>query len=688
MHLRSDEPASANGAGWWSLEQIGQTGGAVTSVELSGQYAYVGVGPRVVVLDISDPRTPTPVGQGPVFPNLVQDLEMVQGHLVVGIDRPATPSGNIPIAHVNFVGEHIGVNGTGVMVLDLADPTRPRVVADVELPGEARRVIVVGDRLFVGGGWTGIDVLDVSNPHAPLKLGRTRDFLAFDLAVVGSTIYASQGDTELAVGCDRDIRESIGGDLIAVDAQDPSQMQQEGPWWDHWGARVTADDRSIYAASKGEVGAHVVRIVDVTSSEAPRTTAQMETKPFVTRLLARDGLLYITDATGLAVIDVSDQFRPQQLGYVEVGREAWDLTVSGNLAFVATRRDGLKVVDLSDPAVPQVVGSYRPIGMVDRVVAMGDYLVATDTCAVNVVDWSDPRHPEPRLRADPQSPLDDYGIDITDVAVLGDSALIGIGAGEHGGGLLRLRPASGEKPRLEPTVQDVARVASIAVDGDRVYLGVTVRAPEEHFEVRVLEAGDGGGLEPAGAAMVPWEIATLTVGGGFAYGAEFAPGQFGMLMPRLMAVDVSQHSHPRRLSLDLSELDGIVPTSVAIAGHYLVVADGPATNGIEEVVVAEVLEPQRPQRVAAIPLDARRAMVLDRRIYLATMWGVDVWDVTEPTHPSLLAHGAVAAGARDAFATDDYVYVAAREGGLAAFRAAQGPLASQVFLPHALSGAP
>jgi hypothetical protein len=54
-----------------NVELVGQIGGATLAVAVQGDYAYLGMGPRLVVLDISDPANPTMMGQSPVFPDIV-----------------------------------------------------------------------------------------------------------------------------------------------------------------------------------------------------------------------------------------------------------------------------------------------------------------------------------------------------------------------------------------------------------------------------------------------------------------------------------------------------------------------------------------------------------------------------------------------------------------------------------------
>ncbi len=54
-----------------ALDLVGQIGGITSAVATQGNYAYVGIGPRLVLFDISNPAHPRPVGQTPVFPRLV-----------------------------------------------------------------------------------------------------------------------------------------------------------------------------------------------------------------------------------------------------------------------------------------------------------------------------------------------------------------------------------------------------------------------------------------------------------------------------------------------------------------------------------------------------------------------------------------------------------------------------------------
>ena len=56
-----------------NVELVGQVGGRVNAVAVQGNHVYLGVGPRLLVLDVSDPTTPILAGQTPVLPDVQDD---------------------------------------------------------------------------------------------------------------------------------------------------------------------------------------------------------------------------------------------------------------------------------------------------------------------------------------------------------------------------------------------------------------------------------------------------------------------------------------------------------------------------------------------------------------------------------------------------------------------------------------
>jgi hypothetical protein len=104
---------------------------------------------------------------------------------------------------------------------------------------------------------------------------------------------------------------------------------------------------------------------------------------------------------GLRVIDVSDPTVPVEVGVLDMYREAWDVEVVGDLAYVANGRyRGLRVIDVSDPTAPREIGALAimggpsAVGNARAVELVGDLAyVAAGSAGLRVIDVSDPTAP-------------------------------------------------------------------------------------------------------------------------------------------------------------------------------------------------------------------------------------------------------------------------------------------------------
>jgi hypothetical protein len=87
-----------------------------------------------------------------------------------------------------------------------------------------------------------------------------------------------------------------------------------------------------------------------------------------------NGYAYVADwVGGLRVLNVSDPADPVEVGSYRT-QHAWSVTVQGNYAYVADTYDGLRVVDVSDPAAPVEAGFYEVPGSLNDVAVAGEYV--------------------------------------------------------------------------------------------------------------------------------------------------------------------------------------------------------------------------------------------------------------------------------------------------------------------------
>lgn len=128
-----------------TVELVGHVGGLVTAVAVEGTYAYIGMGPRLVILDISTPSVLTTIAQ--------------------------TNSLSGPVSGVAIAGNHAYVvdETAGLYVIDVSNPSVPFEAGSCSTPGESAGVAVAGDYAYVADGGSGMRVINVSNPAAPVE---------------------------------------------------------------------------------------------------------------------------------------------------------------------------------------------------------------------------------------------------------------------------------------------------------------------------------------------------------------------------------------------------------------------------------------------------------------------------------------------------------------------------------------
>jgi hypothetical protein len=80
---------------------------------------------------------------------------------------------------------------SGLQIVDISDPLNPFIASAYDTPGYARRVTLVGNRAYVADG-NFVLVVDISDPLAPYPLGRCHTpGWVYDLIVEGDHVYVA-----------------------------------------------------------------------------------------------------------------------------------------------------------------------------------------------------------------------------------------------------------------------------------------------------------------------------------------------------------------------------------------------------------------------------------------------------------------------------------------------------------------
>jgi PKD repeat protein len=332
---------------------VGQVGGATRAVVVRDDYAYAGIGLRLVVLDVSNPITPTELGATVPFP-----------HFVEGVVISGTSA-------------YVAAGGAGLRVVDISDPAHPSEVGAWDSLGYASDVAIAGDTVYLADGPYGLRLIDVSNPAQPAEVGSVYDMnLVFDVAIGDGSAYIA----------------AAGAGLLVADISDPANPMEVGSL-DTPGYAYGVDviTNTAYVAD----GWEGLQVVNVSDPAHPTPAGLYKTPGWALGVVISDDLAYVADAfMGLQVVDVSNPTHPKGVGGEDYSEGlALDVAVAGSIAYVTDYYGGLRVLDIANPADPTLAGSFVPLGYADGVTVAGDYAyVSAGGSGLQVVDISDPAH--------------------------------------------------------------------------------------------------------------------------------------------------------------------------------------------------------------------------------------------------------------------------------------------------------
>jgi hypothetical protein len=349
-----------------NVELLSQFGGVIHSMAVSGTYAYVGIGPRVVVFDVHDPAQPQLVWQSEIM-------------------LPALPRQG---GHVAVHGNRLYVSQGGrFIIFDLTNPANP-----VELGSSATPLwefVISGH--YVYGFNQGLQIFDVSNPAAPVLVGSYHMEEVYQFAVAGNYVYVGGTHADEPNG------------VVILDVSDPSSPAQVAFYY----TEGTPDDLAVYGEHLyvlNPSGTPDLVIVDVSVPTDPRLAGTFSSPECGSQALSViGGYAYIAGA-GICILDISDPASPEQVAHLFVPGNGWAMTVVDDYAYITDRSTNLQIVDVSQPDAPEIAGAiYSPDYPKDLVVTgTHAYLVAGK---LFILDVSDPGAPSQEAVYDEHSHL-------------------------------------------------------------------------------------------------------------------------------------------------------------------------------------------------------------------------------------------------------------------------------------------
>jgi hypothetical protein len=279
-----------------------------------------------------------------------------------------------------------------------------------------------------------------------------------------------------------------------------------------------------------------------------------------------------------------------------------DVFVDGNYAYITNQDDGLKVVNITDPTNPNIIGSYVTTDIAQSVFVDGDYVFIADYQGISpqyknflILDVTDPTNPIHLGNCTTNFVAGDVA---RDVVVDGDTAFV---ANDQGG----------------VSVVDVTDPSNPIRIGERDTAGTSIK---------------------------------LAIAGDYAYVADGTNG--------LVVIDISNPTSP---TITATYSTGISSaTNIVVEGNYAYVVD--IINGI---IVVNITDPNTPTFAGSwSESDASDAYIYGNYLYVTDITdGLSVVDITDPTTLVFIYTLSLPSIAQAIFIEGCYAYLACGSGG-------------------------
>lgn len=348
-----------------------QIGGTARAVALTDNaHAYIGIGPRLFLVDVADQREPKIIGQSDLLPGLVQaivvegqrafvgagsqliTMTVGEGKTMLNTAADLTLPGYL-IQGMVLSGDTLYVTtldceetcAAGRLVtVDVSDHLHPYLVNAIELPAVPGDVTVAGAYLYVANSVQGIDIFEInsaSEPHLVTTLATEAGVES--LAVTGQLLFAGLGNGRVAIF-----------DLSEPTA--PQLLQETNPTGGVVEDLYDDGEKLYWTTVFCDVGLchrgfHKMAIHNSAHTAEPSIEA--------TGLAVIDGMVYAATENGLEIADWRAA-EPLVIGDLELVGPVSRVAVSDNTVLVVGDRARLTAVDMSsEPTISSVFTSTQ-----------------------------------------------------------------------------------------------------------------------------------------------------------------------------------------------------------------------------------------------------------------------------------------------------------------------------------------
>ncbi len=362
-------------------------------VAVNGDTAYVACSTGFYILDVSDPSNPVEIGSlGALSPEGVTvigskayavdgsslqivDVNTPSNPVVLGsVDTPTGAGGVTVVGNKAYVATN-----SGLQIIDVSNSSYPEIIGSVSTPSRAREVTVVKDTAYVADRYGGLQIIDVSKP-SDLHVISSVDIasgLTDGVTVIENMAYIAHGSAGLEV----------------IDVNDPSDPKVVG-YVETSGIanRVAVSGNTAYVTALDGQNS-ILYVVDIENPPDSNVIGARSDYGYVFDIITKGDIAYVSylsldgDAAGLQIINVSNPYKHEVIGFLETGR-IWGIAVAENTVYVSVNGD-LQVIDVSNSSNPVLLGTVSTPGSANGIEVVGNTAYIADGAAgLQIVDVS------------------------------------------------------------------------------------------------------------------------------------------------------------------------------------------------------------------------------------------------------------------------------------------------------------
>ena len=329
---------------------------------------------------------------------------------------------------------------------------------------------------------------------------------------------------------------------------------------------------------------------------------------------------------GLRIIDISNPADLSEIGHSNTPGPAMSVAVSGGYAYVANWNAGLIVIDISDPVNPVEAGNFSREGSIRSVSLSADaaYL-ADERAGLIAIDINDPANPVETGFYD--TPDISYGI-----AVSGNYAYI---ANYQDG--LRVIDISDPANPAEAGICDTPGIAyHVDLCGSYAYVA------DWWGGLRIIDISDPANPVETGFYQASG-VNDVLVSGNFAYLPAIA---------RLLILDISEPANP--VETTFLETPGEA-RGVALSGGYALVAD--YNEGVRIIDISDPANPFEAGSYSTLTGVYDVAAAGDYAYAASEYEGFWIIDISDPANPVAVGNIDTGGAACGIYLSDTYAYL-------------------------------